>query len=341
MLVWRFHFLVIDPLIYKTLDIEHKNIRAQIQARVPRYSSLVLQDLIPHIYESVLRPLARYGGFEVFHGQLISYMHEGLLQSVREVEILLKFDGKPWFDGVGQSAYQGYCDEVTAYCDALMQKLDPGWRHKHYIEELGKILVAFQESSSRHGGSIRYAAHQLGHRGKAVENLTAQLDVSPISTVSSTTIFTPDPSPSASVGWSFSTSSTSLGADAMATASHQLSSLPSPVELSAYSSSKFPSEPSAERLENASSPTPVPSAVAGLRCEFCGQVFTGKPRDQKTNLKRHIKNSHDREFEHICPEPNCGRAFNRSDYLNNHLRKHHHQSIRKTTRQSKKKPSSS
>lgn len=56
-------------------------------------------------------------------------------------------------------------------------------------------------------------------------------------------------------------------------------------------------------------------------CPHCCFVSRGKKRsDRKSNLKRHIRDKHTRteEARPMCPEINCGKTFERSDYVLRH-----------------------
>ena len=65
--------------------------------------------------------------------------------------------------------------------------------------------------------------------------------------------------------------------------------------------------------EQASSSSPSPS-----RCLKCDTQFTGNPRDQVTNLRRHMRNIHGQGPSLQCAEPQCRKPFRRSDNLRKH-----------------------
>lgn len=61
-------------------------------------------------------------------------------------------------------------------------------------------------------------------------------------------------------------------------------------------------------------------------CPHCCFVSRAKKwSDRKSNLKRHIRDKHERaeEARPVCPEINCGKMFERSDYVLRHRRKSH------------------
>ena len=62
-------------------------------------------------------------------------------------------------------------------------------------------------------------------------------------------------------------------------------------------------------------------------CPYCGDVASRatKINDRKSNLKRHIRDKHERVGGNkpMCPEPGCGKTFERSDYVLRHRRKNH------------------
>lgn len=61
-------------------------------------------------------------------------------------------------------------------------------------------------------------------------------------------------------------------------------------------------------------------------CPYCQWISKGKkPGNRKSNLKRHIRDTHERP-EHakpMCPEPGCGRTFGRGDNMLKHRRSRH------------------
>jgi len=65
----------------------------------------------------------------------------------------------------------------------------------------------------------------------------------------------------------------------------------------------------------------------GAVCQYCGEVASRatKPNDRKSNVRRHIREKHKRSdgAKPQCPEPGCGKTFERSDYVLRHRRKSH------------------
>ena len=63
------------------------------------------------------------------------------------------------------------------------------------------------------------------------------------------------------------------------------------------------------------------------RCHICGEIASRatKLNDRKSNLKRHIRDKHERAEGNkpMCLEPGCGKTFERSDYVLRHRRKSH------------------
>lgn len=58
-------------------------------------------------------------------------------------------------------------------------------------------------------------------------------------------------------------------------------------------------------------------------CDVCGQVCNSQ-RDLKSHVEvRHGKSSLDERKTHLCPEPNCGRAFTKKGNLNVHIQSAH------------------
>lgn len=56
-------------------------------------------------------------------------------------------------------------------------------------------------------------------------------------------------------------------------------------------------------------------------CPFCKSPFTGVNRN--SNLGRHIRTAHRKGPRLLCSAPNCGKSFQRSDYLKQHYKKIH------------------
>ena len=190
------------------------------------------------------------------------------------------------------------------------------------------------------------AASQLKLRGRmpTLDSVIAPVCDSPSSTGSRTTILTPDSSPLESVAASISSSSTSLSGRRSVIWTQDSASLSSSIAPPVSSPWEHPSQPSSV-LPNAASPSALQSShMDSLVCELCSQVFTGEPRDQRTNLKRHKETCHNHNLKYKCQYPDCGKAYARSDYLKKHHKKWHStedQPTRKTFRRILKKPISS
>lgn len=257
----------------------------------------------------------------MLHADLISYLRNGLLQDVRGVEILLKLDGKSRFDAPCHATYNEYCHEVGLLCNAVMQEAGPHWRLRHYMIELDRILVTFEELAKTQR-QPKDVASQVKLWGKvhAVDKMPGQVHDAPIVTRPGTTVYIPDLSFPGRVAPSFPMSFTSPSRGRIAT---DFSALPTSVELPADSSVELSGQHSSDLPEDASPSALSPSRMVGsLSCKDCPQVFKGS-RDARANLKRHRDDFHKHIFNHICTVPNCGKAFARSDYLLNHRRKSH------------------
>lgn len=275
----------------------------------------------------------------MFRKQLVSFLHGGLLQNIREVEIMLKLDGKSRFGVTSRPTYNEYCSWVTCLCDTMMQDLNPNWRNEYHATELDKVLATFVElSNQRHRADVTDNPLKLCLKMPAPGRMVSQFNESPISPSSGTTLLTPGPSPLESVAWSFSGSS--MSGDNIATWTPVSSPLPPPVELPVdpppdptqflrgYSEASPPSAPLQSYEDNL------------MRCGLCNEPFKGSPQNQRRNLKRHWETRHNHNRNHFCPEPDCHEAFPRSDYLKKHRIDSHHlgdQSVKKTLDTSRKK----
>jgi hypothetical protein len=268
--------------------------------------------------------------------QLESFFHDGLLQNIRDVEIMLKLDGKSRFDDVSHPTYNEYCNLVNYLCDTTMQDLSPNWRNEYYATELDKVLATFVELRNQQcRANVTDDPSELCVEIPAPGRLASQFCESSISPSSGTTIFTPGPSPLESVALSYPGSP--MSGDKIARWTPVSSPLPSPVELP-VSSSTDPTQRSWE-LPQASLPS-APSRngeVSPMRCELCNKYFKGNLQNQRRNLKRHRETCHDRNPKHSCQEPNCDRTFVRSDYLLKHRRGSHHLSDQPARQGSKTK----
>lgn len=320
------------------------NICAQILAKRPPLSFSLSEDLVIQIIERVLNPLERSDEFGFFHGHLISCLYGGLLQNLRGVEIVLKFDGIPRFETASRSDYEKYCDEVSSRCDAIAveQGLGLRWRHRYYATELDAVEGTFVEQAKKRRRA-NDAASQLKLRGRmhTLDSVIAPVCDSPSSTGSRTTILTPDSSPLESIAASTSSSFTSQNGYNTGVWTHDSSSLSSPIAPPVSSPWEPPRQPFSV-LPNAASPSTLQSNHMDiLGCELCPQVFKGEPRDQRTNLKRHKETCHDHNLKYKCQHPDCGKAYARSDYLKKHQSKWHpteDQPTRKNLRRILKKP---
>lgn len=85
-------------------------------------------------------------------------------------------------------------------------------------------------------------------------------------------------------------------------------------------------------LATTASPTQPKSDVEPLSCDICGEEICSKPRDQRTNLKRHKDTVCKRNNRFICPEPECEERFPRADYLKNHKQSHQPHNGKQTRR---------
>lgn len=237
---------------------------------------------------------------------------------------MLKFDQKPILENTRQSAYNEFCDKVSFLCDAMMHGLGPRWRHQYYATELDAVLGVSMELAKKHR-RVHDAASQWKLCGKmpTLDSMIVPVCDSPSSTGSDTTILTPDSSSLESVAASVLSPCTSLSGRDFVPWTHDFSSISSPIAPPSSSPRELPNQPFPE-LPNAASPLGLqPSHMDSLRCELCSQIFTGKLRDQRTNLKRHNKTCHDRIPKYKCSKLNCSKAYTRSDYLQKHYRKLH------------------
>ena len=60
-------------------------------------------------------------------------------------------------------------------------------------------------------------------------------------------------------------------------------------------------------------------------CPYCEDFASRatRRRDRISNLKRHIRDTHEGGSRPTCPEPGCGKTFKRSDYVLRHQRRSH------------------
>ena len=58
-------------------------------------------------------------------------------------------------------------------------------------------------------------------------------------------------------------------------------------------------------------------------CHICGRGFKGKLGHRISNLNRHMRSVHYQGPSLNCTVPNCGRSFQRSDYLKKHYKSAH------------------
>ena len=68
-------------------------------------------------------------------------------------------------------------------------------------------------------------------------------------------------------------------------------------------------------MESSSRETVCPSG--------CGTVFKGSLGNRISNLQRHMKSVHRQGPPLVCMVENCGKTYQRSDYLTKHYRKAH------------------
>jgi uncharacterized C2H2 Zn-finger protein len=246
---------------------------------------------------------------------------------------MLKWNGKPRFDIADHPDYDQYLNHVVNLFDCAMHELDPCWRSKQYDIELYKVLAIFEELSNgqrRAHDTVRQLTHY--DDAPALGSMPSRLCESPISACSSATILTPDSCPFASVGSSFCGSSPSVNGNDIEPWTFDFSTPLSPAGLAVTPPSELNSQSYLDLADGTSPSSPLQNyPVSPLRCGLCGEPFSGKPRDQKSNLRRHINTEHDRKLKFACPEPDCEEAFPRSDYLNNHARKSHPWKINQLT----------
>ena len=77
-------------------------------------------------------------------------------------------------------------------------------------------------------------------------------------------------------------------------------------------------------LSIASQPTQSEREVESSNtCDRCGWRSKSRPRDMRTNMKRHMDTVCARRNRFSCPHPECLGMFPRSDYLRAHMKEHH------------------
>ena len=197
---------------------------------------------------------------------------------------------------MSSALYQEYLSAVTDTCDRTMHEAGLNWRDGYFATVLDMVLASALEMDRRqppaqidsypdHKGDINAMRH------------TEQLSVSGISIVPSSEAQTPiDSSPSTL------TSPTFTNGSSPAT---QLSAVTSP-------ETSF------------SGPSPSSSSDVSY-CPHCPMIFTGTPRNRKSNLRRHIRTMRDHGsiVGLLCKVPGCNTVISRSDNLAKHMRTVH------------------
>lgn len=74
----------------------------------------------------------------------------------------------------------------------------------------------------------------------------------------------------------------------------------------------------------------LPVDSSSTQCDNCGEVINSKPRDRRSNLKRHQDTVCARKNRFRCPEPDCDEFFPRADYFKAHIKKHKKRANRHT-----------
>lgn len=69
---------------------------------------------------------------------------------------------------------------------------------------------------------------------------------------------------------------------------------------------------------------PLIPLTPGAICWECGLKFSGNPRDATSNLRRHLRERHNKNAVFKCPVPGCETTtVSRIDNLKRHIRRHH------------------
>ncbi|KAL2039521.1 hypothetical protein N7G274_007793 [Stereocaulon virgatum] len=273
------------------------------------------EPLVEHMINAIIHPLQQQRGIEAFRDQVSeaeAQLHNGLLQNLREIEVVLISSGKR--TSRSPHLYERYHECITSLCDTAMAPPDPSWnqeslwtleaawRDHYYIADLHEILAISLELD-------KYRSIDASTNRWPDTSVLAVIRSDP------TLLKSSPPASSNSCGSSTDSSPTSLASldSTMSLSGETLaSSLISPTALSQNSLSP-------------TSPTfPMPNAEIAS-CQLCDAKFRGTPQHRKSNLQRHMRTSkiHSGYAGFKCPEPGCSSRLRRTDNLGKHLQTIH------------------
>ena len=204
-------------------------------------------------------------------------------------------------------------------------------------------MIMYRQTADIANGLMQVAYNatgqvQLSEQEFPLDNISAQVQNSPVFTSAGTTDLNRDLTSTRVAVLSSSLSSSLSGANSHALQTPARLSVNRPVDPSGEASSDVP------EFESAWGPSPHPISPSAL-CEFCNQVFNAG-RHSRGNLKRHQRQKHldYRNWKHKCEVPDCGKIYSRSDSLKTHYKnshKSHEQPNQKIIRCRVRKPDNS
>lgn len=200
------------------------------------------------------------------------------------------------------SVYDEYQRTIASSCDDVMLQRNSSWRHDLYKEDLEKVL-----DISSYSENLPVNPRPSLNTALAITNQQWSQHESPSSARSSHSSNSGNSVSAVLTPSTYHGSSGSPSKDESFILTPEMSPSSSPVELPAPDSS--------------SSRTPETTKSTSLRCPMCNTPFNGKPRDQKSNRRRHISLMHEPISQYTCPD--CDKSCKRSDYLLNHRRAVH------------------
>lgn len=255
----------------------------------------------------VIDPLLKQSKYSPFHRIIENtrnFFELGSLRNIREVEVFL-LAGYRHSCHFGRN-YRDYRKEVTFLCNRAVDLQESSWRNGYYATHIDHMELIWLRLGKRPQYSFNHTP--LSDRYGQINPFANDACATPTSAISR---------------WSASTSTTLVSNPSSMTRMSSNTSNGGTLWTGSSDISPVSSTPSSLLSPDHLQSHMLAAAQKVTRCPKCDQPFSGSSQNSRSNLKRHMRDTHHEGGQIACIEPECGEKFGRADNLRIHQKKAH------------------